>query len=71
MEANAKTPIDDPGFFALEVLLRLLGIGVEPEQLRRDVGSPAVGVKEMVRYARKAGLAARCSKCRWSKRPTA
>ena len=67
MEANAKTPIDDPGFFALEVLLRLLGIGVEPEQLRRDVGSPAVGVKEMVRYARKAGLAARCSKSAWKR----
>jgi hemolysin D len=65
--ANAKTPIDSPGFFALEVLLRLLGIGVEPERLRRDIGSSDVGVKEMLRYARKAGLAARCSKSAWKR----
>jgi hemolysin D len=65
MQANAKIAIDDPGLFALEVLLRLLGVGVEPEQLRRDIGPSAVGVKEMVRYARKAGLAARCSKSAW------
>ena len=67
MKANVRTLIDDPGLFALDVLLRLLGIGVERQQLRRDVGSSAVGVKEMVRYARKAGLAARCSKSAWKR----
>jgi hemolysin D len=69
MEATAKAAIGDPGFFVLEILLRLLGIGVEPEQLRREVGFPAVGVKEMVGYARKAGLAARCSKSAWERLP--
>jgi hemolysin D len=69
MEARAKALTDDPGFFVLEVLLRLLGIGIEPEQLRRAVGSPAVGVKEMVSYARKAGIAARCSKSSWERLP--
>ena len=66
MEANAKAPIEDPGFFVLDLLLRLIGVGVEFEQLRQDVASP-VGVKEMVRYARKAGLTARCSKLAWTR----
>src|ERR1700738_1775417 len=69
MEANAKTSTDDPGFFVLEILLRLLGVGTDPDQLRRHVGYPAVGVKEMIGYARKAGLAARCSKSSWKKLP--
>lgn len=67
MEATVRAPIEDPGFFVLEVLLRLLGIGVEAEQLRRDVGSSAVGVKEMIGYARTAGLAARHSKSKWTR----
>jgi len=66
MKAQRRTPIDDPGSLALELMLRLLGIRVEPEQLCRDIGSP-VGVKEMVRYARKAGLRARCSKSAWKR----
>ena len=65
MEVNAKAAIHDPGFFVLEILLRLLGVGIEPEQLRRDDGSSAVGIEEMVSYATKAGLAARCSKSSW------
>jgi hemolysin D len=64
MEARVTAAIDDPGFFVLEILLRLLGIGVALEELRRDVGSP-VGVNEMVGYAKRAGLAARCSKSTW------
>jgi hemolysin D len=67
MEAKAKAPIDDPGFYVLDLLFRLLSIGVEPERLRREVDSPAVGIKEMVRYARKVGLAARCSKLTWKR----
>ena len=66
MEANAKAPIGDPGLHILGLLLRLIGVGVEFEQLRRDVASPA-GVKEMVRYARTAGLTARCSKLAWAR----
>lgn len=66
MEANPKASIDDPGLVVLELLLRLIGISIEPGQLRRDLASP-VDVKEMVRYPRKAGLAARCSKLTWKK----
>ena len=66
MEANAKAPIEDPGLHILDLLLRLIGAGVEFEQLRQDVASP-VGVKEMVRYARTAGLTARCSKLAWTR----
>ncbi len=70
MEANPKTSTDDPGFFVLEILLRLLGVGIDPEQLRQCVGYPAVGIKEMVSYAKKAGLAARCSKSTWEQLPS-
>jgi hemolysin D len=66
MEANAKAPIEDPGLYILDLLLRLIGAGVESEQLRRNIASP-VGVKEMVRYARTAGLTARCSKLAWTR----
>jgi hemolysin D len=66
MEANAKAPIEDPGSYILDLLLRLIGAGVESGQLRRNIASP-VGVKEMVRYARTAGLTARCSKLAWTR----
>src|SRR5215207_4869901 len=66
MEANAKALIDDSGLVVLELLLRLIGVGIEPGQLRRDLACP-VDVKEMVRYSRKAGLAARYSKLTWKK----
>jgi hemolysin D len=66
MEANAKAPIEDPGLYILDLLLRLIGAGVESGQLRRNIASP-VGVKEMVRYARTAGLTARCSKLAWTR----
>lgn len=69
MDHGMKTSVisspDDPGFFVLEILLRLLGVGAEPEQLREAVGYRAVGVEEMVSYAGKAGLAACCLKYTW------
>ena len=34
MEANAKAPIEDPGLYILDLLLRLIGVGLEFEQLR-------------------------------------
>ena len=74
MEANVKDPnkapnrasIEDPGFYILSLLLRLIGAGVDTERPRRDAASP-MGVKEMVRYARAAGLTARCAKLPWSR----
>jgi hemolysin D len=66
MPADAKLPIEDPGLYTLILLLRLIGAGAESEQLHRNVAAP-VGVKEMVRLAKTAGLAARCSKLPWTK----
>jgi hemolysin D len=65
-EANAEGPIEDPGLLVLDLLLRLIGAGAEFEQLRRDIVSP-VSAKEMVRCARKAGFAARCSTLAWTR----
>jgi hemolysin D len=65
METRIINPPDDPGVFVLEILLRLQGVGTDPEQLRQAVGYRAVGVQEMVSYARKTGLAARCLKSNW------
>lgn len=65
METRVIKSKDDPGFFVLEILLRLLGVGSDPEQLRQTVGYGAVGVEEMVNYARKIDLAARCCNSNW------
>jgi hemolysin D len=67
MGTNAKAQRDDPGFFVLEILLRLLGMDVEAEQLSREVGYSAISVEEMVSYAKRKGLAARCSKSSWNR----
>jgi hemolysin D len=66
MQADAKDAIEDPGLYTLILLLRLIGAGAESEQLHRNVAS-RVGVREMVRLAKTAGLAARCSKLPWTK----
>jgi hemolysin D len=65
--AKANRSTDDPGFAVLEILLRLLGIGTDLEQLRRSIGDRAVGVDEMVSYAKQTGLAARCSTSDWDR----
>ena len=67
METRVINSTDDPGFFVLEILLRLLGVGNDPEQLRQAVGYRPLGVGEMVSYARKNGLAARCLKSNWER----
>ena len=69
MEPKVGASTDDPGFFVLKILLRLLGMDIKSEQLRQDINSPAVGVEEMVSYAKIAGLAARCSKTTWERLP--
>ena len=69
METRVINSPDDPGFFVLEIMLRLLGVGIDPEQLRQAVGYRAVGIEEMVSYARKTGLAARCLQSNWEELP--
>ena len=53
---------NDPGLFALVMLLRLHGIAAEKPQLRHRLGSAAIGTVEMLRggaLARKSGAGER------------
>jgi len=65
MEAALRSS-DDPGFFVLEILLRLLGVVSSQDSL---VGTLAVrcGRRGDDQLCRKAGLAARCSQSAWTK----
>ena len=56
------TQSHDSGLIALIGLLRLHGIGADPEQLRHRFGGIAFGVGEMLRYAKQTGLKARICK---------
>jgi subfamily B ATP-binding cassette protein HlyB/CyaB len=57
----------DPGLIALTSLLRLLGIGVDPQQLRHSFGGTPIGVAEMLRYAKQTGLKARVCKATYER----
>jgi len=52
----------DSGLVALTSLLRFHGIGVDPQQLQHRFGGVAIGVPEMLRYAKETGLKARVCK---------
>jgi len=52
----------DSGLVALTSLLRFHGIGVDPQQLQHRFGGIAIGVPEMLRYAKQTGLKARVCK---------
>jgi ATP-binding cassette, subfamily B, bacterial HlyB/CyaB len=49
----------DQGLIVFTHLLQFLGIGVDPEQVRHRSGGVPIGVSEMLRYAKQAGLKAR------------
>src|SRR5262249_42125725 len=49
----------DPGLSVLVMLLRLLGIGADPEQIRHRFGAAQIGVPEILRCAKEFGLKAR------------
>ena len=57
----------DCGLSALVMLLRLHGIGVDPEQIRHQFGAAPVGVPEMLRCAKGLGLKARSLKTEWDR----
>jgi len=52
----------DHGLIVLTSLLRLHGIGVDPEQVRHSFGEIPIGVSEMLRHAKQTGLKARVIK---------
>src|SRR6202048_3183100 len=59
----------DQGLLALVTLLRFLGIGADPEQIRHRLGGSPVGIPEMLRVASEFGLKARARKTAWSRLP--
>ena len=57
----------DPGLIALVTLLRLNGVGADPEQIRHRLGGIPVGISEMLRVAKDLGLKARQHATNWSR----
>ena len=47
-----QLPVADQGLAALVVLLRLNGIGADPEEIRHRFGGAAIGIPEMLRCAK-------------------
>ena len=63
MSSERDNPIAvDQGLIVLTSLLRLHGIGVDPEQVRHSFGEIPIGVSEMLRHAKQTGLKARVLK---------
>jgi ATP-binding cassette, subfamily B, bacterial HlyB/CyaB len=52
----------DPGLIVLTNLIRLHGIGIDPEQVWHHFGGSPIGIPEMLRYAKQTGLKARISR---------
>src|SRR3984893_3211422 len=59
----------DSGLITLVTLLRFLGIGADPEQIRHRFGGSPIGIPEMLRVASEFGLKARARKTAWSRLP--
>lgn len=60
MSSESESPsVVDQGLIAFINLLQFHGIGVDPGQLRYSFGGRPIGVSEMLRYAKQAGLKAR------------
>ncbi|TYO60901.1 type I secretion system permease/ATPase, partial [Bradyrhizobium hipponense] len=71
MSSQSKNPHTvDQGLVVLTGLLRLLGIGIDPEQLHHSFGEIPIGVSEMLRYAKKTGLKARILKTTFARLAT-
>jgi subfamily B ATP-binding cassette protein HlyB/CyaB len=60
-----ELPASDAGLFALAILLRFHGVGIDAEQIRQRLGKKMVGVKQMVRCAKDLGLRTRVQVTKW------
>jgi subfamily B ATP-binding cassette protein HlyB/CyaB len=70
-EAAAPDPAQtEAALLSLVILLRCHGIGAEPEQIRHRIGSPRIGVAEMLRCAKEMDLKARALSTRWERLAT-
>jgi subfamily B ATP-binding cassette protein HlyB/CyaB len=61
----------DPGLYVLVSLLRLIGIGADPAQIRHRMGVSRIEVPEMLRCAKELGLRARERATTWDRLATA
>ena len=66
-ERDARSNDNDSGLVALVMMLRFHGFPADPEQLRHTIASSAVGVRDIVRYAKSQGLKARVHRTKWSR----
>jgi ATP-binding cassette, subfamily B, bacterial HlyB/CyaB len=64
---RGQLPVADQGLAALVMLLRLNGIGADPEQIRHRFGGATIGVPEMLRCAKDFGLKAQARKTTWAR----
>jgi ATP-binding cassette, subfamily B, bacterial HlyB/CyaB len=60
----------DTGLYALVSLLRMHGIGADPEQIRHRFGGAPIGITEMLRCAKEMGLKARERHVHWDRLST-
>jgi subfamily B ATP-binding cassette protein HlyB/CyaB len=65
--AEEISPLPDGGLIALVFMLRSLGVGVEPEQIRHQFPGGQIGVAEMIRCAKNLGLKARSVATSWAR----
>jgi subfamily B ATP-binding cassette protein HlyB/CyaB len=65
-EAAAPSP-QDPGLYVLVSILRMQGIGADPEQIRHRFGSEPIGIPEMLRCASEFSLKARERRADWER----
>ena len=70
MNVEIKPGALDPGLFVLVSLLRMNGIGADPEQIRHQCGVAAIGIPEMLRCAKAMGLRARERVISWERLAT-
>jgi len=68
-KADSVTAVD-PGLFVLVMLLRLHGIGADPEQIRHRFGGARIGIPEILRCAKEFGLKARERIAGWERLET-
>jgi len=64
---SAPDQANDPGLASLVVMLRFLGIGADPQQIRHQFGSAPIGIPEMLKCAKQFGLKARSIKTKWDR----
>jgi ATP-binding cassette, subfamily B, bacterial HlyB/CyaB len=67
MTSTTQPNLVDPGLSVLVSLLRMHGVGADPEQIRHRFGGAAIGIPEMLRCAKEFGFKARERTVAWGR----